>query len=140
MTSGNTEMTDHTEPLPFDPIAFCIALIGAPIAFTILTCVFLIPIVALIIGLPFYLAIGTPVLLWMAGRYPPFFWIYFLAGGLGSGVLFGASSMAAAVEAGNLQFNNLWPFGLFFGAFWSGFFALLYRSLHRPLLPRSPQP
>ncbi|MCX7566900.1 hypothetical protein OS189_11170 [Sulfitobacter sp. F26169L] len=48
-----------------DPVAFFAALIGGPILFTLLSFwALLIPVAALILGAPFYLLVGTPVLLW----------------------------------------------------------------------------
>ncbi|MEL6520128.1 MAG: hypothetical protein AAFQ66_04145 [Pseudomonadota bacterium] len=66
-------MTDVTveseirDPVIVDPAAFALALIGAPLLVTVLTCWALIPIFALVLGGPIYLLVGTP-LLWRALR------------------------------------------------------------------------
>lgn len=58
---------DHPAPPPLEPVAFVLALILAPILFTL--CSFwlmFIPVVALVFGGPAYLVVGTPVLLAVA--------------------------------------------------------------------------
>ncbi len=130
-------MTVKNVTLPFDPIAFCLALIGAPIIFTLLTFYLLIPIVALFFGLPFYLAIGTPVLLWMVGRYHPSFLTYAFAGLMVNIGLFFIVRLAEATAVISSHTSELFVFGLIFGPLWAGLFAVLYHWLHRPLIPLS---
>lgn len=121
------------KPLPFGPIAFTSALVLAPIVVTVLTCFLLIPIAALLIGGPVYLAIGTPVLLWMVGRQPPTFGPYALAGLLGNVALivFAYASISlqpAAIRTYEGMTLAYW--GLPFAPLWAGTFALLYRRFH----------
>ena len=52
-----------------DPVAFVLALFGAPILVTLATFWAFIPIFALIYGAPAYLICGTPALLWYLRRY-----------------------------------------------------------------------
>ena len=66
------ELTKITERHIIDPVAFFGALILAPILVTALTFWALyIPVAALIFGGPFYLVLGTPVLLWHLSRNAP---------------------------------------------------------------------
>lgn len=77
-----TEITAHRrslllpEPRPIrnliDPVAFVLAMVGGPILVTLLSFwVVFIPVVALIMGGPLFLLIGTPVLLWHLSYHPP---------------------------------------------------------------------
>lgn len=121
------------KPLPFGPIAFASALILAPITVTLLTCFLFIPIAALIIGGPVYLAIGTPVLLWMVGRYPPRFWPYALAGLLGNLALIAFAYAAISLQPAEIRTYEgmtLAYWGLPFAPLWAGTFAFLYRRFH----------
>ena len=52
-----------------DPVAFVLALLGAPLLVTVATFWAVIPIFALIYGAPAYLICGTPALLWYLRRY-----------------------------------------------------------------------
>jgi len=52
-----------------DPVAFVLALLGAPLVVTLATFWAFIPIFALIFGAPAYLICGTPALLWYLRRY-----------------------------------------------------------------------
>ena len=129
--SETTATTDKT--LPFGPIAFTSALILAPIIVTGLTCFLLIPIFALIMGGPVYLAIGTPVLLWMVGRYPPQFWPYAFAGLLGNLALIAFAYIAFSLQPAEFRTYEgmtLAYWGLPFAPLWAGTFALLYRCFH----------
>lgn len=121
------------QTLPFGPIAFTSALILAPIVVTLLTCFLLIPIFALIMGAPVYLAIGTPVLLWMVGRYPPSFGPYALAGLLGNLALIAFAYIAISLQPEASRTHEgmtLAYWGLPFAPLWAGTFALLYRRFH----------
>ena len=51
------------------PVAFFVALIGGPLLVTAATLWLVIPVFALMLGGPLYLAIGTPLLLWHLGRH-----------------------------------------------------------------------
>lgn len=121
------------KPLPFGPVAFTSALILAPIVVTGLTCFLLIPVFALLFGSPVYLAIGTPVLLWMVGRYPPRFLPYAFAGLLGNIALIAFAYTAISLQpetSRTYEGMTLAYWGLPFAPLWAGTFALLYRCFH----------
>ncbi|MEM8578201.1 MAG: hypothetical protein AAGF60_10145 [Pseudomonadota bacterium] len=72
-----TEKTAHNIWMPaprparylVDPVAFFIALIGAPLLVTLASFwLFLIPVFALVLGGPIYLILGTPLLLFHLRR------------------------------------------------------------------------
>ena len=52
-----------------DPVAFVLALLGAPLVVTVALCWAVIPIFALAFGAPAYLICGTPTLLWYLRRF-----------------------------------------------------------------------
>ena len=120
---------------PFDPIAFVVALVSAPFlvagaGFWLL----FIPVVAAIAGLPAYLICGTPVLLWMVGRFEPRFASFAVAGFLTD---LAACLMCLAAEkqgliAGYQGYSVILGFGLIFAPAWTGTFAVAYRLLYRP--------
>jgi hypothetical protein len=132
-------------PLPFDPVAFALALIGGPLLVTLLTCWLLfIPVAALIVGGPIYLIVGTPVLLWMVGRYPPEVSHFALAAFTANIVLcllivVVQILIPAARDSGTREFILLPVCGLFFGPLWAGAFASIYRRFNRMarLVPQS---
>ncbi len=138
-------MTTETDrPLPFDIIAFAFALVLAPVAVTAVSFFLLIPIFALVLGGPVYLMVGTPVLLWMVGRYPPNAKVYATAGlaaniALCLFVVIADKLIPAAREAGIGNLLGSAAFGLFFGPIWAGAFASLYRRFNRMarLVPQS---
>lgn len=127
-----TEITEIKVP-PFDPVAFVAALVLAPVVVTLVTCLTIIPVFALVIGGPIYLVIGTPTLLWMVGRYPPVFLTYALAGVLGIFAvmgLLGAHHLARPDEgAGEVMAIVLC--GVVFAPLWAGTFAPIYRRFNR---------
>ena len=128
-------MTEISEikVLPFDPVAFVAALVLAPLLVTLVTCITIIPVFALVLGGPVYLIVGTPTLLWMVGRFPPDFSTFAVAGILGVFTLFGltiAFHMARPDEgAGELLAIFVW--GIIFAPLWAGSFAPIYRRLNR---------
>lgn len=138
-------MTNTTDkPPPFDIIAFVGALICAPIAVTLVTGVTIIPIFALVFGAPAYLIFGTPVLLWMVGRYPPATMRYALAGLLVNAMLCGVIFLAdrylpTAKDSALSETLSLALWGLLFAPIWAGTFAPLYRRFNRMarLVPQS---
>lgn len=130
--------------MPFDVIAFVGALVLAPIAVTALSFLLVIPLFALVLGGPIYLIIGTPVLLWMVGRYPPKAWRFALAGFLANlalcALVFAADRFIpslAETSFGENLYLALW--GLVFAPIWAAAFALLYRRFNRMarLVPQS---
>jgi hypothetical protein len=124
-------MTVYKEMIPLDPIAFFGALILAPFAVTAMTFYLLVPVAALIVGLPVYLAIGTPVLLWMVGRYPPFFATYALAGLLANLALVLFCRWMAEFRDGMEMLTVMASVGFLFAPLWAGCFAWLYRRFYR---------
>lgn len=55
--------------VPLDPLAFVAALIGGPVLVTFCLCwLFFVPVVALVLGGPLYLLLGTPLLAIYLGR------------------------------------------------------------------------
>ncbi len=132
-------MTETTElpriVPPFSPIAFTVALIGAPLLVTLVGGVFLIPIAALIFGGPVYLIAGTPVLLWMVGRYPPAFDTYACAGLITNMLIFllvcilTSSITKGTVDLEPLALILIW--GTAFAPIWAGTFGYLYARFTR---------
>jgi hypothetical protein len=143
--SGSAEMTDKLKLLEtLDPKAFVLALICAPILIGILGAwMLLIPTVAVLLGGPYYLIFGTPVLLWMVTRYPPDARIYACAGFLVQSALTVVFAVPATLTTPQheLQLPLIAAsFGLVFAPLWTGTFAFLYRRWHRPtqLFPDDP--
>lgn len=137
-----TIVTDR--PLSFDPVAFALALVGGPLLATVALCWLIIPIFAVVLGGPLYLLIGSPILLWMVGRYPPDPWRFALAGfaaNLGLTILCAAADawVYALREAGIPSAFGMTIWGLIFGPLWGAAFAHLYRRFNRMqrLFPQS---
>ena len=118
-----------------DPVAFFIALIGAPLLATLMWFwVLLIPVAALLIGGPIYLALGTPLLMIYLQRHPC------TVGGI---VFLAVCGVLALLPLGWLvalstgQSEALYialffcGFGLIFGPLWATHFAFLYRKMAR---------
>lgn len=129
-----TETTElpRTVP-PFSPIAFTAALIGAPLLVTLVGGVLLIPIAALIFGGPVYLIAGTPVLLWMIGRFPPEFENYALAGLLTNLALLTVAGLLQEIPQSSIPIDTvgfLLP-GVIFAPLWAGTFGYLYARFTR---------
>lgn len=118
---------------PFDPAAFVAALVLAPVTVTLITCLTIIPIFALVLGGPVYLIVGTPVLLWMVGRYPPVFSTFAVAGILGMFALFALAGAYHAVlpDQGASELLAIYLWGMVFAPLWAGTFAPIYRRLNR---------
>lgn len=138
-------MTDHRELRPIlDPIAFTVSLILAPATIALIFCWTLVAIPAVMFGMIPYLVFGTPVLLFMVGRYPVTFFRFALGGlcaqGLFAVFLFAGVFFGPEKGRGVLGINShvttfmaLW--GLPFAALWCGAFTWLYRKFYRkPLL------
>lgn len=126
----------HTPPL--DPIAFFVALVTAPLAFTALSFwVLLIPVGALVLGYLPYLFLGTPVLLSVLLRGPA------TKGAIIDAALSvtGAVAMAVVAFGAIREPDMLWTLiflaliSLLFAGLWAATFASLYARLYRaPLL------
>lgn len=117
-----------------DPVAFFVALIGAPLLVTALSCWLVFPVFALVFGGPAYLAIGTPVLLWHLGHHEPN-WerIMGLAALSIITVYFGTSVLALITGDGSLiKIASLYcGFGFLFAVLWSAPFSWLYQTVRR---------
>lgn len=132
-----TETTAINEAPTFGPAAFTLALILAPLGITLISAPLVIPLFALALGGPVYLAAGAPMLLWMVGRYPPGFGTYALAGLALNVTLFSLLTLLGAVfppdQAGSPTGLGLFYliFGSVFAPLWTGTFAIFYRRMNR---------
>lgn len=139
-----TEKAEISGPLPFDIVAFTGALLMAPLAVTVVLGWLFVPIFALIFGGPVYLVIGTPVLLWMVGRYPPKARYFALAAllanlALCALVLVADTSIPALQARGIGEAFAFAAWGVLFGPLWAATFAPFYRRFNRMarLVPQS---
>ena len=129
-------MNANTERLEtLDPIAFVAALVIAPVLVALLGFwALLIPVFALVIGGPVYLAVGAPLLLVMVTRVPMQASVYACAGLIAQSVLtvllMSYAGLNPSSGAGDLGVLAL--FGLVFAPIWAAVFAVLYRRWHRP--------
>lgn len=117
-----------------DPVAFFVALIGAPLMMTAATFWLLIPVAALAFGGPVYLAVATPVLLWHLGRHEPKRERIMGLAALSILVLYFGMSALALVTLDRSLFkiaNFYCGSGLLFALLWSAPFSWLYRTLRR---------
>ena len=118
-----------------DPTAFVLALIGAPLVVTALTFwAMFIPVAAVVVGGPVYLALATPVLLWDLPRNEPRFdrlaFLGFAAAMAFAGLAYLLATLAGSRDAGT--FAGLYAvMGAIFAPLWAGTFAPLYRSFRR---------
>ena len=111
--------------------AFFLALFGAPLVATLFTFWALVPIPALILGGPLYLAIGTPLLLWWLSRRPCRTGeIALLA--VTANVIVGALALMLAQLTGSTRHADAIAtyliFGMVFAPFWGGMFGWLYST------------
>lgn len=118
-----------------DPVAFSVALFGAPFLFAVFTCwALFIPVAAIAYGGLPYLAFGGPTLMWVLSKGDPDYLdvmalsvIPVLLGIIAAGVY--------AAYMGDKQFFNIalffGGFGLFFAPAWTATFLALYRRLRR---------
>jgi len=118
-----------------DPVAFFVALFGAPLLFA--ACTFwalFIPVAAIAYGGIPYLVFGAPTLLWvLSKRDPDYFDVMALSV---IPILLGIIAAGAySASMGDKQFFNIalffGGFGLFFAPAWTATFLSLYRSLRR---------
>ncbi|MEM6587495.1 MAG: hypothetical protein AAF641_03535 [Pseudomonadota bacterium] len=117
-----------------DPRAFIFALIGAPLIIGFLFFWLLIPLVAVVMGGPFYLLTATPVMLWWLGRYQPHFGAAALLGFVSNLAVVGVIYLLHLTHP-SLRYDNVaemyFTFGSIFAPIWAGAFALLYQSWRR---------
>lgn len=115
-----------------DPVAFFIALIGAPILVTLPTFWMIIPLAALLMGGPLFLIVGGPLLLWHLGRHEPdtekIVRLSLLA--MLVVALIGIPCFVIANPSGGALETALIfaTFGFLFAMLWSAAFAWLYRA------------
>ncbi len=138
-----TEITAKTirrEVYVIDPVAFFLALFGAPLAVAVGGFWALgIPVFALVMGGPVYLALGTPVLLWHLGRHPP---ETGRIAGLALATHLAASAVAlccvAVLEGPDAArgLAVLVGFGVVFALAWGAVFAIFYRKFRRAIYAR----
>jgi len=130
-----TEITANKEKVRYaiNPWKFVVALILAPILVTALTCWTLIGLYALPFGAIPYLVIGTPILIWAAGRIKPAFWPYAGLGLLGWVVMMVVLPLALLAEGNAWEIVDmmrfLGGFGLIFAPLYAGAFGWLYGAL-----------
>lgn len=123
-----------------DPVAFFIALIGAPLAVAAAGFWAIgIPVFAVVIGGPFYLAVGVPVLLWHLGRHPPepgrIARLALVSYGLPAGG-FLLYLLATGGQPAAQQYALFAAFGLIFAPLWGGVFGIFYLNFRRDLYAR----
>ncbi len=121
---------------PVDPVAFTVALIGAPLAVTVATCWLIVPLFALVFGGPLYLIFGAPILFVYFGLCRPrWFGPVILAALTMACLWLGAEVLTAGNLIGNrwtTGFGSLYgPFGMVFGPLWALPVTWLYRQCAR---------
>ncbi len=114
--------------------AFFSALILAPLLVTALSFYVVIPVFALLFGAPFYLAIGTPLLLWLLSRRPCSAGDCATAAIIAN-VVFCTLTMLYAALTKNEDILGFVAFYLLFGSIfaplWAGTFGWLYLKFTR---------
>lgn len=120
-----------TRPVILDPLAFVLALVGAPILVAFMFFwILLIPVFAIFYGGPIYLALGVPSLLWYIPRYGISTWRIGFFAVLVNTLGCGAIALAliffdAAIDAKGFAWFY-WGFGTPVPFVWGFVFALLY--------------
>lgn len=120
-----------------DPVAFFGALVAAPLAVAVGgVWAAGIPVFALVLGGPFYLVIGVPVLLWHLAHRPPepgriavlAFVSFAIPAALCMAYLLLVFGQRAAEDLAIFVF-----FGLIFAPLWGGVFGIFYRKFQREI-------
>lgn len=124
------------KPYLIDPLAFVVALVGAPLAIGLVGApLLLIPVFAVVFGGLPYLILGTPTLLWAFTRWGPRANISAALGFAGVALpLLGMYLVTLALTEPNYDLEGaieLGLFGLFFGPVWAGTCASFYHRLER---------
>lgn len=117
---------------------FFLSLVWAPLFVTLVTCWLIVPVFALVLGGPLYLALGTPALLWLlsrrrysAGEIACFaFAVHLLACLL-------ALAFALATQDDNLR--RLAATYLMFGALFAPLWGLAFGWFYNGFLPQLPK-
>lgn len=124
-----------------DPVAFFVALVAAPIVVAGATFwVLLIPVIAVVMGGPIYLATATPLMLWWLGRRAPNTGEIAMLGFAANLVICGGIYLFELVEnprgPGSIAMMYL-IFGSIFAPVWAGVFASLYARIRRPFFAQT---
>lgn len=124
-----------------DPVMFFVAMVLAPLLVTALTFwIFFVPVVALVMGGPFYLIVGIPLMLWWLSRNPPaageIAWIGFVANLVIVAGLYLWLLATGARETEGLPLLYL-IFGSIFAPIWAWAFGKLYLRLRRPFFEQT---
>jgi hypothetical protein len=117
-----------------DPVAFILALIGGPVLVTAISFWLVVPVFALIIGGPLYLAVGTPVLLWRLQRAVHDIFELAVLAMKAVGILTLGATVYLCLTSQEGQIPSLLIMALFalvFAALWTATFGWLYRRLCR---------
>jgi len=124
------------KPYLIDPLAFVVALVGAPLAVGLLGGpLLLIPVFAVVFGGLPYLILGTPTLLWAFTRWGPDVSMSVALGFAGVALpllaMFLVSFFSAEPNPDLDGAIGMGLFGLFFGPIWAGTCASFYHRLER---------
>ncbi len=117
-----------------DPVAFILALIGGPVLVTAISFWLVVPVFALIIGGPLYLAVGTPVLLWRLQREVHDIFELAVLAMKAVGILTLGATVYLCLTSQEGQIPSLLIMALFalvFAALWTATFGWLYHRLCR---------
>ncbi|MEL6960152.1 MAG: hypothetical protein AAGL89_14495 [Pseudomonadota bacterium] len=129
-----------------DPTAFAVAVVGAPLLVTAMTFwIAFVPVIALVLGGPVYLAFAVPVLMWDMQRREPNAWRYVCLGFFASAAFAAFLALVHALTHQQQYETYAYIYGVFgaaFGPLWAAPVASLYRKLRRadfarPLPPLS---
>lgn len=117
-----------------DPVAFFLALFGAPLSVAVVFFWALFPVFAVPLGAPFYLIIGTPLILFSLSRRPPktgqFAAMAFVAN-FATPVLYWVYVATFHTGDGPEGAMIFFGFGAVFAPLWGAAFAVIYRYLQR---------
>lgn len=118
-----------------DPVAFFVALIGAPLVVAVLGFWALgIPVYAVPLGGLPYLIIGGPILAQKLRHYAPETRRFAIIGLIANNVMFFAIALLLILMHAQTAIGVaalIFAFGLIFAPLWSAVFAILYRNLRR---------
>lgn len=135
----------YGQQFKIDPVAFILALIGAPLTVTValsmpllvkeLPTWGLMVVMVLVFGGPIYLLFGTPLLIWKLSQEEPKYsiaiaWAFLVSLGVGAVVmvlsLLGGSDFFFEIAL------SIVIFGPVFAVSWAAVFIFIYRKLRRP--------
>ncbi|QBF33560.1 hypothetical protein [Thalassococcus sp. S3] len=135
-----TEITASNRFQVVDPIAFFLALVGAPLVVAVLGFwIMLIPVVGIVLGGPYYLILGTPILLAYLLLYEPKPWIAALLATVAVLLLLGGAHLLQARLPTDLLREPMYLyFGPPCGAAWGAAFVWLYRWIRQDIFKPDP--